>query len=101
MGGEGAMMQAIHSTRNNSRRNQRDTFKTVESSKKSDGIKVEPISEAALEAIRIKIKQQKNVENIQMCSIIGIAIAIVGALYYGVSQLNGNDATHFFSMFGR
>ncbi|WP_025741066.1 hypothetical protein [Aquimarina pacifica] len=80
MGGEGAMMQAIHSLRNNSRRNKREAFSHLsgESDSESQGIKVEPVSEEVLKEIRNKLKKQRKTDKIinTICVISGI-IALI------------------------
>ena len=76
MGGEGAMMQAIHSLRNNSRRSKREAFDGWSpSDKESQGIKIEPVSDQVLQEIRDKLKRQNHITNIK--SIIAIAISFV------------------------
>ncbi len=60
MGGEGAMMQAIHSLRNNSRRSKREAFEGWTGfDSASQGIKIEPVSEELLQEIREKLKIQR------------------------------------------
>ena len=76
MGGEGAMMQAIHSLRNNSRRSKREAFDGWSpSDKESQGIKIEPVSEEVLQEIRDKLKRQNRILRIK--TIIAIAISFV------------------------
>ena len=76
MGGEGAMMQAIHSLRNNSRRSKREAFDGWSpSDKESQGIKIEPVSDQVLQEIRDKLKRQNHITNIK--SIIAIVVSVI------------------------
>ncbi|MAQ75327.1 MAG: hypothetical protein CL613_03210 [Aquimarina sp.] len=75
MGGEGAMMQAIHSLRNNSRRSKREAFDGWSpSDKESQGIKIEPVSEEVLQQIRDKLEKQKKKEKFINFTIITLSI---------------------------
>jgi len=78
MGGEGSMMQAIVSLRNNSRRSKREAFEGWTSSDMEiRGIKIEPISEETLQEIRdtLRIQRKKAVRKNIIALVLGIIIA--------------------------
>lgn len=89
----------VASMKFNDRRGKRETFKSIEYKSKREGIKSEPISEEALEAIRIKIEQQKNEENIRLYIVLFIAIVFSISLFYGLAQISGEDLRYFAAIF--
>ncbi|MBW1294720.1 hypothetical protein [Aquimarina litoralis] len=83
MGGEGSMMQAIVSLKNNRRqRNKRDVFSHINGNTdtQSQGIKVEPVSEETLQEIREKLKQQRQVLFRKRLVVFGIIIALITSI---------------------
>ncbi len=87
MGGEGAMMQAIHSLRNNSRRNKREAFEGWTGfDEASQGIKIEPVSEEVLQGIRDKLKMQRQSLLRRRLIASGLVIVlIVGTIVYNMN----------------
>ncbi|MEW7277675.1 hypothetical protein ABW636_03680 [Aquimarina sp. 2201CG1-2-11] len=87
MGGEGAMMQAIHSLRNNSRKKSREAFShiTGKTDKESKGIKVEPISEERLQEIRDKLrKERKLLFRKRLIVSLLIITGVIGIMIYAI-----------------
>ena len=83
MGGEGSMMGAIISLRNNNRRTKREAFSYTESIEDSEGIPVKPISKENLEKIRVRIKSEYQAVRIKrrlvFCCLV---LFIVGTIVY-------------------
>lgn len=77
MGFGGATAAMITSLKNNNRRNKREAFDGwTSSSKTSQGIKIEPVSEETLQKIRSKLKRQTTIINLGII-ILSIVISII------------------------
>ena len=103
MGFGGATAAMIASLKNNNRRTKREPFSHLDrgSDVKTDGVKVESVSDEVLEEIRVKIKRQKAIERKQFFIFLCIAIGFILLVSYQISGLSGEDVNRFFRMFRR
>ncbi len=85
MGGFGSAQGMITSLKNNSRRNKREAYDGwTTSDKESQGVKVVPVSEKALEEIRNKIQRQNQKTTIKSRILIIVSIIITIWITYKV-----------------
>lgn len=92
MGFGGATAAMITSLKNNNRRNKREAFDGwTSSSKTSQGIKIEPVSEEILQEIRNKLKRQKRQTTIINLGIIILSIVISIIVIYFLFSYFEND----------